>query len=531
MAANSVIGMVRDNNEDNMQVSADLCVSPMSHVDNQLYELGTKGALMVVADGMGGMNAGEVASQIAIDTVKNCYAPENITDEVVKTRYTIERFMNSVITEADNRIKQTAKDNPATKGMGTTMVQAWIFDRYVYVSWAGDSRAYVFNPSNGLKRLSKDHSLVQELVDSGKISKEDAFDYPDSNVITNCLSAVSQKAVPDALKIPHQLEKGDIILLCSDGLCGLIRDAEIQSVIANNQDDMELCCESLIKAACDAGGHDNITVALCKIVSVKDSDEEPIEENHGRKTWIKWGGVALLAILIGLAVWHFWPTSNGEHDVIANEKDTSGNNQVAPTSTNPTNDANLGEDKVWKFIFKNFTTDVVKAEFIRNPNTQQIDFRMVATDENNGSIKEYLFKTFTSETIKDGKIIHNYINETQDNDKGTTYQIQFDVMNYKNGFLDGLMINKDNDTVYLKDIPLENSELMPIKGESQPNSGTGSSSIDNKKGEGSKSDKLDDLMKNKLQIGNGINSNPDNLPDTGLTPLNNSNSAPKEGEQ
>ena len=297
IAAKSNVGMVRQNNEDNFQCSSNLDRGSMSWINNELCELSPRGALLVVADGMGGMNAGEVASEIAIETVKSLYSPQNITDEVVKTRYTVERFMNSVITEADNRIKQAARENPAVKGMGTTMVQAWLLDKNLYVSWCGDSRAYVFNPLKGLKRLSKDHSLVQELVDSGKISKEDAFDYPDSNVITNCLSAVSQKAVPESLKMPHELEEGDIILLCSDGLCGLIRDSEIQSIIAQNQDDMTSCCDALIKAACDAGGHDNVTVALCKMVSLKGTVREENEEGNisGRKTWIKWGTV--LAVL------------------------------------------------------------------------------------------------------------------------------------------------------------------------------------------------------------------------------------------
>ena len=108
MAAKSHVGMVRTNNEDNFQVSSNLDNEQMSWVNNELCELSPRGALLVVADGMGGMNAGEVASEIAIETVRNIYTPQNITDEVLKTRYTIERFMNSVITEADSRIKAAA---------------------------------------------------------------------------------------------------------------------------------------------------------------------------------------------------------------------------------------------------------------------------------------------------------------------------------------------------------------------------------------------------------------------------------------
>ena len=340
IAAKSNVGMVRQNNEDNFQCSSNLDRDSMSWINNELCELSPRGALLVVADGMGGMNAGEVASEIAIETVKSLYSPQNITDEVVKTRYTVERFMNSVITEADNRIKQAARENPAVKGMGTTMVQAWLLDKNLYVSWCGDSRAYVFNPLKGLKRLSKDHSLVQELVDSGKISKEDAFDYPDSNVITNCLSAVSQKAVPESLKMPHELEEGDIILLCSDGLCGLIRDSEIQSIIAQNQDDMTSCCDALIKAACNAGGHDNVTVALCKMVSLKGTvrEEENVEENiSGRKTWIKWGTV--LAILA--AAFCLWWFVIKDYDYKSSESPVQPTAKEDDTSTSPKNNCNF----------------------------------------------------------------------------------------------------------------------------------------------------------------------------------------------
>ena len=143
MAAKTDVGLERANNEDNFQASANLEETPMKWVNNQQYSLGRKGALLVVADGMGGMNAGEVASEIAINTVRECFSPEKITDEVVKTRFTIEKFMKSVVIEADKRIKEFAKENPESRGMGTTIVIAWLFDGNLYVTWCGDSRAYI----------------------------------------------------------------------------------------------------------------------------------------------------------------------------------------------------------------------------------------------------------------------------------------------------------------------------------------------------------------------------------------------------
>lgn len=267
IAAKTNVGLERSNNEDNFQVSANLDEASMRWVNNQEYSLGNKGALLVVADGMGGMNAGEVASEIAINTVRELFSPEHITDEVVKTRYTIEKFMKGVIVEADRRIKDFAKENPESQGMGTTIVVAWLFDGNLYVSWCGDSRAYIYNPNTGLFQISKDHSYVQVLVDKGKISKEDAFDFPDSNIVTRSLTDSAVKAAPDCLLKPQPLCDGDIILLCSDGLNGMIRDNEIETVIAQHQDNMTECVDSLIQAALDAAGADNCTVTLCQILS------------------------------------------------------------------------------------------------------------------------------------------------------------------------------------------------------------------------------------------------------------------------
>ena len=267
MAAKTNVGLERQNNEDNFQVSANLDTMPMQWVNNQQYSLGNRGALMVVADGMGGMNAGEVASQIAIDTVRSYFTPEHITDEVVKSRFTIEKFMKDVIVAADQRIKDYAKAYPESRSMGTTIVMAWLFDGSLYVTWVGDSRAYIFNQNTGLFQISKDHSYVQELVDEGKITEEDAFDYPDSNIITRSLSDATSRVQPECLLSPQKLCNGDIILLCSDGLSGMIRDKEIEQIIAQNQADMTQCVDTLIQAALDAGGADNCTVAVSQIMA------------------------------------------------------------------------------------------------------------------------------------------------------------------------------------------------------------------------------------------------------------------------
>lgn len=116
----------------------------------------------------------------------------------------------------------------------------------------------------GLRQLSKDHSYVQELVDSGKLDEENAFDHPDSNIITRSLGDPRKVAEPDFRE--EELYQGEVILLCSDGLCGMIRDREMEVVLRENPEDMKLCGEALIAAALQAGGHDNVTVTLCRVV-------------------------------------------------------------------------------------------------------------------------------------------------------------------------------------------------------------------------------------------------------------------------
>lgn len=266
IAAKTDVGLVRENNEDNFQASSDLSIEPMRWVNNEICSLGDKGALLVVADGMGGMNAGEVASKIAIETVRSAFCTKNLTVEVMKNRFSIEKFMNSVIVEADKQIKAEAKSHPESRGMGTTIVIGWLLDGKLYLSWCGDSRAYIYNPQVGLHQISKDHSYVQSLVDKGAISKEDAFDYPESNIITRCLSDSPTKAKPESLLQPYGICNNDIIMLCTDGLSSMIRDNEIESIIRKNEHDMDTCSDLLIRAACDAEGADNITICMCQIL-------------------------------------------------------------------------------------------------------------------------------------------------------------------------------------------------------------------------------------------------------------------------
>ena len=268
VAGMSDMGLVRTNNEDNFQIARDLSVEPMRWINNEACLLTDAGALLVVADGMGGMNAGEVASQIAIDTVRDLFTPDRLKGISLQDSNAVNSYLTAAVAEADRRIKVTAASHPETHGMGTTIVIAWLIGGWLYVAWCGDSRAYVYNSVCGLGRLTKDHSYVQSLVDIGKLTDEQAFDYPQSNIITRCLSDSKSQAEAETLPAPYQVADGDIILLCTDGLSGMIRDRQTEEILRSQPPkDLTLTAKALIDGALRGGGADNVTVALLQVVS------------------------------------------------------------------------------------------------------------------------------------------------------------------------------------------------------------------------------------------------------------------------
>lgn len=299
MFAGTNVGL-RDNNEDNFTVCPDLTKNEwIVPADNQqAIQLGERGCVMVVADGMGGQNAGEVASAIAIDTVQDLLSPNKLPADVLNKTDAIKQFLKKVILECDNRIKDKTKEDASTFGMGSTIVISWLVNRKLYVAWLGDSRAYSFVPNKGIARLSKDHSYVQQLVDAGTITEEEAMNHPNSNVITRSLGDTSQKAKADVAE--YEIEDGQIILLCSDGLCGVCKDEEIGGIIEAEEGDLQKCKETLSTAALAAGGSDNITVSLMQISigSNTSSKSEELSKPHFNKNSIK----TILTIVFGLSL-------------------------------------------------------------------------------------------------------------------------------------------------------------------------------------------------------------------------------------
>ena len=342
LAAGTNVGLIRQNNEDNFVVCSDLSTSNWLIPQVGDYtDLGKYGILLVVADGMGGANAGEVASAIVVETIQNQFVPEQL-EEAVATDKSIQEFMKEVVKSADLNILHHSQNDSSTQGMGTTVVMAWILGDKAYICWCGDSRCYVLNKRNGLIQLSKDHSYVQELVDKGELSAELMHDHPLSNVITRCLGDVDNRANPET-RI-YQLHNDDIIMLCSDGLCGLCHDDQILDVMIKFSDDPIECKNELISAALSAGGYDNVTIALAHIQTDEeeaeddadkdenaddDSAEKPSEgelnttirsEVIGRKSH-KWRNFMLLLLLLiiaaGIYIWMTKDTNPTSQSIVA----------------------------------------------------------------------------------------------------------------------------------------------------------------------------------------------------------------------
>ena len=263
-------GKERTNNEDTFIICPDLFEQDWDQNETPSFiPCGKYGSLLVVADGMGGTNAGEVASEIAIKSFRSSFSKVHIEESLNSND--IDGLIQDCIKNADEAINKRILEDPDTLGMGTTIVVCWIIDNVAHIGWCGDSRCYVFNPFSGLKQLTKDHSLVQELVDKGEISEKEAFTHPDNNVITRGLGDVDSSSAPEIIN--YSLSSNDIVLLCSDGLCGYCNNRAIEKVLGKNSIDLRKCCDELMKLALDTGGYDNICIALASIIS--DNQCEP----------------------------------------------------------------------------------------------------------------------------------------------------------------------------------------------------------------------------------------------------------------
>jgi PPM family protein phosphatase len=247
------VGQIREHNEDNFLV-ADLTRRTRSLMEADREQVvGERGTVFGVCDGMGGAAAGEVASQLAVDIIFEKLTqgdPPQHHDELAR------RLVHAV-EEAGSRIFNEARADRTRRGMGTTSTVAALVDGRLFVAQVGDSRAYVLRAGR-LVQVSRDQSLVNQLIEAGQLTEEEAETFEHNNIILQALGTAETVQV-DLTYV--DLQRGDRLLLCSDGLSGMVRADEMREVLAHARDPFEACRE-LTDRANRAGGHDNITVIV-----------------------------------------------------------------------------------------------------------------------------------------------------------------------------------------------------------------------------------------------------------------------------
>lgn len=223
----------------------------------------------VVADGMGGHQAGDVASQIAVSAFRRILAQhEEITNWSAEDG---KRLMRIAIRQANEEIFNLAKHMEQYHNMGTTIVAALLWDEMVIIGHVGDSRAYRINEQR-IELLTQDHSLVNALVQSGQLTAEEAENHPRKNVLTR---AIGTDDDVDADVRIIEWQDSDILLLCSDGLTNRVSESQLHQIVMSQQS-LEVSADQLIRLANDAGGEDNITLVLCDLNDHVDRKEEAL---------------------------------------------------------------------------------------------------------------------------------------------------------------------------------------------------------------------------------------------------------------
>jgi len=228
------IGKARKTNQDYLFISEDA--------------VGTLPNIYIVADGMGGHKAGEVASKGAVQSIVHSLRTTSLQDPV--------SIMEEAVTAANDKVFQMSKDNPEFEGMGTTLVVATVYENYFYVANIGDSRLYIVNDE--IHQITRDHSYVEEMVSRGEIDKDSARTHAKKNVITRAVG-VEAGTYADYFQVKYK--KGDKILMCSDGLSNMVADDELKGIMKKNIP-VEQMVNELVYTANHNGGADNITAVV-----------------------------------------------------------------------------------------------------------------------------------------------------------------------------------------------------------------------------------------------------------------------------
>lgn len=248
--------MLRAAQEVNMPSSFSITDTGRTRKMNQDYvftsdiPLGNLPNLYIVADGMGGHNAGDFASRFTVDTVSRFVMQSETKD--------VERVLKGALRAANAGLREEAEKDSSLYGMGTTFVSATILGETLIAANVGDSRLYVIQGPASIRQITRDHSLVEEMIEAGRIDREIAVTLPEKNIITRAVGA------EDSLKIDffsYPVSDGDILLLCSDGLTNMLNDSRIAKIVFSTKS-LEKAADMLVREANMAGGRDNISVVL-----------------------------------------------------------------------------------------------------------------------------------------------------------------------------------------------------------------------------------------------------------------------------
>jgi serine/threonine protein phosphatase PrpC len=277
--AKTNVGRVRAGNEDNFLVLDLSGQGAWTGSDGEAipdglgrFEVGPKGVVLVVSDGMGGALAGDVASRMAVDTVRELLLNEEDGDGSCPDDAPLVECLRNATDYANFAIHRRSQEDPHCSGMGATLTAAAVTPDGVGLLQVGDSRGYVIRAGR-IKLATKDQSLVQQLVDVGQISEQEAETHMFRNVILQALGAQPElQPVTGRVKV----YRGDVLLLCSDGLSGKLRGEDMLRIVQESGGDLRRACEALVDEANERGGEDNITVVLARF----EGDDLPPPDNE-----------------------------------------------------------------------------------------------------------------------------------------------------------------------------------------------------------------------------------------------------------
>lgn len=264
--AKSDVGRVRRGNEDNLLLldltagqawTGSQGAEPPERMRH--FELGEKGLILVVSDGMGGALAGDVASRMAVEEVREMIVGSD-SEESAGEDESLGSYLRNATIYANLKIHHKSQEDARYSGMGATFTGAAVRGEMLDLVQVGDSRAYLIRGGT-IKLATKDQSLVQQLVDVGQISEAEAETHMFRNVILQALGAQSE-LTPVTGRL--RLRRGDILLMCSDGLSGKLRAEDMRQIVLDAGDDLDAACSALVEEANNRGGEDNITVVLAR---------------------------------------------------------------------------------------------------------------------------------------------------------------------------------------------------------------------------------------------------------------------------